>query len=258
MAELFFLDEIGEIPLELQPKLLRILQEREFERLGSTRTIYTEARLVAATNRDLKSMVEKKEFRADLYYRLNVFPIRVPPLRERPEDIPLLVGHFSKEFAQRHGRTIDTIPPHAMKRLVHYHWPGNIRELQNVVERAVILSTGSVLTVPFGELDLENGEISNQDNNGGLVNVLEHLERTQIQNALEKAGGIVSGPHGAAVRLKMHRTTLIRRMQKFGIKASRKYVVSAKAADARPESAKELANSLRGAPESAAVLREVR
>src|SRR5207253_6054321 len=135
-----FLDEIGEIPLELQPKLLRVLQEREFERLGSTRTLRTDARLIAATNRDLKTMVEDQKFRPDLYYRLNVFPIRVPALRERKEDIPSLVRHFVQQFSQRNNRVINTIPSETMEALVRYHWPGNIRELQNVIERAVILS----------------------------------------------------------------------------------------------------------------------
>jgi formate hydrogenlyase transcriptional activator len=139
-----FLDEIGEIPLELQPKLLRVLQEREFERLGSTRTLKTDARLIAATNRDLKAMVEEQEFRSDLYYRLNVFPIRVPPLRERREDIPLLVRHFVQQFSQRNNRVINSIPSETMETLVRYHWPGNIRELQNVIERAVIISKSPV------------------------------------------------------------------------------------------------------------------
>ena len=148
-----FLDEVGEIPLELQPKLLRVLQEREFERLGSTRTLRTDARLIAATNRDLKAMVEDQKFRSDLYYRLNVFPIRVPALRERPEDIPLLVRHFVQEFSRRNNRAIDTIPSETMEAFVRYHWPGNIRELQNVIERAVIISKGPVLNVPLAELE---------------------------------------------------------------------------------------------------------
>ena len=147
-----FLDEVGEIPLELQTKLLRVLQEREFERLGSTRTIRTDVRLVAATNRDLDEMVEEREFRADLYYRLNVFPITVPPLRERREDIPLLVRYFVQQYARRMNREIATIPTETMHALMRYHWPGNIRELQNFIERAVILSTGSVLQIPVREL----------------------------------------------------------------------------------------------------------
>jgi formate hydrogenlyase transcriptional activator len=149
-----FLDEIGEVPLELQPKLLRVLQEREFERLGSTRTLRTDARLIAATNRDLEAMVNDQKFRSDLYYRLNVFPVRVPALQERPEDIPLLVRHFVQQFSRRMNKSIDTIPSETMTTLARYHWPGNIRELQNVIERAVILSTGPVLKVPTDELHL--------------------------------------------------------------------------------------------------------
>src|SRR5207253_3539231 len=148
-----FLDEIGEIPLELQPKLLRVLQEREFERLGSTRTIHTDARLIAATNRELHNMVEQRKFREDLFYRLNVFPIYVPALRERSEDIPLLVNHFVQRFARRMNRTIETIPAETMAALTRYPWPGNIRELQNLIERAVILSRGPVLQVPLQDLD---------------------------------------------------------------------------------------------------------
>lgn len=147
-----FLDEIGEIPLELQPKLLRVIQEREFERLGSARTLRSDARLIAATNRNLKEMAAQGTFRPDLYYRLNVFPIRVPPLRQRPDDIPALVRHFVRRFSERNNRIIDTIPSETMEALVHYPWPGNIRELQNVVERAVIVSRGPILNVPLCEL----------------------------------------------------------------------------------------------------------
>ena len=150
-----FLDEIGEIPLELQPKLLRVLQEREFERLGSSRTLRTDARLIAATNRDLTAMVEERSFRADLFYRLNVFPVQVPPLRDRLDDIPLLVRHFVQQFARRMSKVVDTIPTETMNALVHYHWPGNIRELQNLVERAVILSTGPTLKVPIHDLQAQ-------------------------------------------------------------------------------------------------------
>jgi formate hydrogenlyase transcriptional activator len=157
-----FLDEVGEIPLELQPKLLRVLQEREFERLGSTRTIRTDARLIAAANRDLKTMVEEQRFRSDLYYRLNVFPIRVPSLRERKEDIPLLVRHFVKEFSRRNQRVIDTIPSETMQALIRYHWPGNIRELQNVIERAVIISRGSALKVALAELEFSSSSEGHQ------------------------------------------------------------------------------------------------
>src|SRR5262249_28740298 len=150
-----FLDEIGEIPLELQPKLLRVLQEREFERLGSSRTLYTDARLIAATNRDLAEMVEDQKFRADLFYRLNVFPVHVPALRERQDDIPLLVRHFVQHFARKMGKVVDTIPAESMNALVRYHWPGNIRELQNLVERAVILSPGPILRVPLNDLHVQ-------------------------------------------------------------------------------------------------------
>src|SRR4051794_24818475 len=167
-----FLDEIGEIPLEVQPKLLRVLQEREFERLGSARTIHTNARLIAATNRDLKAMVNEKQFRSDLYYRLNVFPIRVPALRERAEDIPLLVWHFVREFSRRNGRTIENIPSQTMKALVQYDWPGNIRELQNVIERSVIRSKGPVLTVDIGQLDSQTGTKVSQVKDAGLDDML--------------------------------------------------------------------------------------
>ena len=224
-----FLDEIGEIPLELQPKLLRVLQEREFERLGSTRTIQTNARLIAATNRDLKSMVEENEFRSDLYYRLNVFPIRVPTLRERTEDIPLLVWHFVHEFSCRHRRAIESIPSQTMKALVRYDWPGNIRELQNVIERAVIRSKGSVLTVEVAELNIDNNAKRSQNNQESLDNMLHEAERTQILRALELANGVIAGPHGAAARLRINRSTLVSRMNKLGIRGSRNYIASSHA-----------------------------
>jgi formate hydrogenlyase transcriptional activator len=218
-----FLDEIGEIPLEVQPKLLRVLQEREFERLGSARTIRTNARLVAATNRDLRGMVKDREFRSDLYYRLNVFPIRVPALRERPEDIPLLVWHFVREFSRRTGRAIETIPSQTMNALIRHDWPGNIRELQNVVERAVIVSKGPVLTVDVAELSRDNDTKCTQHNHGSLDDMLQETERTQILRALELADGSVSG---AAARLKIPRSTLMSRMQKLGIRGSRNYMAS--------------------------------
>jgi formate hydrogenlyase transcriptional activator len=221
-----FLDEIGEIPLELQPKLLRVLQEREFERLGSTRTIHTNARLIAATNRDLKSMVNDKQFRSDLYYRLNVFPIRVPALRERAEDIPLLVWHFVQEFSRRNGRAIESIPSQTMKALVHYDWPGNIRELQNVIERSVVRSKGSVLTVDVAELNMDDSAKCSQHDSGSLDGMLHDTERTQILRALELAKGVLSGPNGAAARLKIKRTTLQSRMQRLGIRVSRNYAAS--------------------------------
>jgi formate hydrogenlyase transcriptional activator len=218
-----FLDEIGEIPLEVQPKLLRVLQEREFERLGSTRTIHTNARLIAATNRDLKSSVKHRQFRSDLFYRLNVFPIRVPALRERPEDIPLLVWHFVKKFGRRIGRTIESIPSQTMEALVHYHWPGNIRELQNVIERAVIVSEGPVLIVAISELNASNGAACCHDNQGSLADILREAERTQILRALELANWVVAGPNGAAALLRINRSTLLSRMQRLGIRVSRNW-----------------------------------
>jgi formate hydrogenlyase transcriptional activator len=213
-----FLDEVGEIPLELQPKLLRVLQEREFERLGSTRTLRSDARLIAATNRDLAAMVAEQRFRTDLFYRLNVFPVHLPPLRERSEDIPLLVRHFAQEFSRRMNKRIDTIPSETLATLVRYHWPGNIRELQNVIERAVILSTGSVLRVPLSELKQlavnGNGSPSRQD-------TLEEAERKHILNALEDSDWVLGGPNGAAVRLGMKRSTLQYRMHKLGLSRAR-------------------------------------
>jgi formate hydrogenlyase transcriptional activator len=223
-----FLDEIGEIPLELQPKLLRVLQEREFERLGSARTLRTDARLIAATNRDLKAMVEEQKFRPDLYYRLNVFPIRVPALRERREDILLLVRHFVQEFSRRNNRVIDTIPSETMEALLRYHWPGNIRELQNVIERAVIISKGPVLHVSLAELEPDVRPKTNlaimkasSVQHESLQEALDETERARILRALEEANGVVGGPNGAATRLGIKRTTLHVRMQKLGIHVSR-------------------------------------
>jgi formate hydrogenlyase transcriptional activator len=221
-----FLDEIGEIPLELQPKLLRVLQEREFERLGSSRTLRTDARLIAATNRDLEEMVAEQKFRTDLYYRLNVFPVRIPPLRERPEDIPLLVRHFVQQFSRRNNRAIDTIPSDTMEALVHYHWPGNIRELQNVVERAVIVSKGPVLQVPVADLKLRpngNSSPTKSKSEGGenLRETLDEAERKQIVSVLEQTNWVVAGANGAAARLGMKRSTLQFRMRKLGIRVSR-------------------------------------
>jgi len=211
-----FLDEIGEIPLELQPKLLRVLQEREFERLGSSRTLRTDARLIAATNRDLEAMVEDQKFRADLFYRLNVFPVHVPPLRERQEDIPLLVRHFVEQFARRMGKVVDTIPTETMNVLVHYHWPGNIRELQNLVERAVILSTGPVLKVPLNDLRGQPAAVAARK-----VETLEESERRHILEALEASDWVISGPKGAANSLGLKRSTLQARMEKLGIRRAR-------------------------------------
>ena len=226
-----FLDEIGEIPLELQPKLLRVLQEREFERLGGTKTIRSDARLIAATNRDLAAMVDEQKFRQDLFYRLNVFPIRVPPLRERTEDIPLLVRHFVQQFSRRMNKHIDSIPSETMKALVRYDWPGNIRELQNVIERAVILSPGPALRVSLADLkvrvepspvrQLAAAPLPAIEAGSNIQSVLDETERSQILRALEHSKGIVSGPDGAAARLGMKRSTLQFRMQKLGIRVSR-------------------------------------
>ena len=222
-----FLDEIGEVPLEVQPKLLRVLQEREFERLGSTRTLRSDARLIAATNRNLEELVRDQKFRSDLYYRLNVFPVRVPALRERPEDIPLLVRHFVQQFARRIGRVIDSIPSDTMSTLVRYPWPGNIRELQNVIERAVILTSGPVLTVPSDDLRASESAAMMQaplkaaTGNQNMRAALDEAERGQILAALEQAEWTVAGPNGAAMRLGMKRSTLQSRMQKLGIRISR-------------------------------------
>jgi formate hydrogenlyase transcriptional activator len=208
-----FLDEIGELPLELQPKLLRVLQEREFERLGSTRTLKTDARVIAATNRDLEECVKASIFRADLYYRLNVFPIYVPALRERSEDIPLLLRHFVQHYARQMSRTIDTIPSETIAALVHYQWPGNIRELQNLIERSVILSKGPVLRVPLSGLNSSNGTRPD----GARRRTLEEAEREHILATLKETKWLVSGPRGAAARLGMNRSTLQFRMKKLGI-----------------------------------------
>jgi formate hydrogenlyase transcriptional activator len=228
-----FLDEIGEIPIELQPKLLRVLQEREFERLGSTRTLRTDARLIAATNRDLEVLVAEQKFRSDLYYRLNVFPVRVPALRERPEDIPLLVRHFVQQFSRRLGKVIDAIDSDTMSALTRYAWPGNIRELQNVLERAVILTSGPVLNVQTENLRAgsqsaaapaaspSNGNGTHASSNRNIREALEEAERQQILAALEKANWVVAGPEGAAARLGMKRSTLQSRMQKLGIRIGR-------------------------------------
>jgi len=221
-----FLDEIGEIPLELQTKLLRVLQEREFERLGSSRTLRTDARLIAATNRDLEAMVSEQKFRSDLFFRLNVFPVHVPPLRERDGDIPLLVRHFTQQFSRRMKKVIETIPSAAMDALCRYHWPGNIRELQNVIERAVIISTGSALSVDVADLTFPKAgppvekPLSLKSTNGALHNVLEETERQQILKALKECNWVVAGPKGAAAHLGMKRSTLQLRIHKLGITRS--------------------------------------
>jgi formate hydrogenlyase transcriptional activator len=206
-----FLDEIGEIPLELQPKLLRVLQDQEFERLGSTRTIKVNIRLVAATNRDLARSVVDREFRSDLFYRLHVFPIKVPALRDRVEDIPLLVRYFVHRFARRMNRQIESIPKETMNVLTAWPWPGNVRELENLMERSVILSEGSSLRVPLSEMRQPPGPISTSDRSLG------NAERSHIIRILRETGGILSGPHGAARRLGLKRTTLQSKMQRLGI-----------------------------------------
>jgi formate hydrogenlyase transcriptional activator len=207
-----FLDEVGDIPLELQPKLLRVLQEQEFERLGSTRTQRVDVRVLAATNVSLTQMVAEKKFRRDLYYRLNVFPIEVPPLRDRHEDIPLLVRYFANKYARRMGRKIESIPKEAMEALSHYTWPGNIRELQNLMERAVLLSTGPSLRVPLAEILSDSSRSA-----AGTGNALEQGEREQILRALRESNWVVGGAHGAAARLGLKRTSLAYKMQKLGI-----------------------------------------
>jgi formate hydrogenlyase transcriptional activator len=208
-----FLDEIGDIPLELQPKLLRVLQEREFERLGGTRTKKVNVRIVAATHRDLENMILAKEFRSDLYYRLNVFPITLPPLRERPKDIPFLVRHFVREAAQRMNKTIDIIRPITMEALTQYWWPGNIRELENVIERAVILSPGPVLHMPLQELRSR----IRPGNDSERLETLADVEREHIRAILKETRWVLSGPRGAATRLGLNRSTLQFRMKKLGI-----------------------------------------
>jgi formate hydrogenlyase transcriptional activator len=213
-----FLDEVGEIPLELQSKFLRVLQEQEFERLGGTKTIKVDVRLVAATNRDLASMVANREFRSDLYYRLHVFPIVNPPLRDRREDVPRLVQHFTQKFARRMNKGIETVPAETMATLSRYHWPGNIRELENFIERAVILSRGSNLDAPLAELERLSAESSPTLTPTLPTATLEEAERDHIRRALEQANWLVGGPSGAAARLGMKRTTLQSRMAKLGIK----------------------------------------
>jgi formate hydrogenlyase transcriptional activator len=229
---------VGDIPIEIQPKLLRALQEREFERLGSTHTRKVNIRLVAATNRDLEEMIANKEFRSDLYYRLNVFPIRIPPLRERKEDIPLLVSYFAQKFAKQMQKKIESVSPAVMKGLTAWEWPGNIRELENFIERAVILTRGKSLEAPLGELRKSNAEghasatrdsgqqdiarivqetlhALNRNNTG--ADDRTHKQREEIVRALAETKGRVGGADGAAARMGINRTTLLSRMKKFGI-----------------------------------------
>jgi formate hydrogenlyase transcriptional activator len=211
-----FLDEVGELPLELQPKLLRVLQEREFERLGSARTIRVNIRVIAATNLDLIEMVREQRFRADLFYRLNVFPIAIPPLRERSQDIPDLVRHFVNMFAARMNRDIRGIPDEVMEMLQFHDWPGNIRELQNFIERAVILSNGQTLRAPLSEL-----RVAAKRAEPSSAKTLAEAEREHILQVLQHSHGVISGHNGAAARLGVKRTTLQYRMRKLGIEQKR-------------------------------------
>jgi formate hydrogenlyase transcriptional activator len=233
-----FLDEVGDIPTEIQPKLLRALQEREFERLGSTHTRKVNVRLIAATNRDLEKMVADREFRSDLYYRLNVFPIRIPPLRDRREDIPILVSYFVQKFAKQMQKRIEGIPAAVMKGLAAWDWPGNIRELENFIERAVLLTRGKSLDAPLAELrkpnvqetrhvSVETGEddiarivrqtISALNGNSLVAGEHGRRQREEIERALAESKGRVGGADGAAARMGINRTTLLSRMKKFGI-----------------------------------------
>ncbi len=216
-----FLDEVGDIPPALQPKLLRVLQEQEFERLGSTRTNQVDVRLVAATNRNLADMVKRGEFRSDLYYRLNVFPITLPPLRERREDIAALVEHFVEIYARRMGKQIDRIPRETMSQFTSYAWPGNIRELQNFIERSVIVTSGNILRAPLSSLNAA-AALESQD-----AVTLEEAERDHIRKTLQLTRWVVAGPKGAATRLGMKRSTLYFRMQKLGISRSNKDFLAA-------------------------------
>jgi formate hydrogenlyase transcriptional activator len=210
-----FLDEVGDLPLAVQPKLLRALQEHEFERLGAVKTIRADVRVIAATNRELPVMADAGEFRRDLYYRLNVFPIRLPPLRERRDDIPALVRHFTQKYAQQLKRSITSIPAAVMDRLSASAWPGNIRELENMIERAVILSRDGVLSVPPHDLQSHDDPCTEHVRRG---NRLKELQRDAILSALREARGIIGGPEGAAARLGIKRTTLQSRMRKLGIR----------------------------------------
>jgi len=215
-----FLDEIGDLPLELQPKLLRALQEQEFERLGSSQTIRVDVRVVAATNQDLAQLVAKKQFRADLYYRLNVIPICLPPLRERVQDIPLLVEYFVQRLSARFHKPIDLIPDEVMEVLKAHHWPGNIRELQNVIERAVVFSPESVLRLPLTDMK----EMTKQPSaSASASRTLAEAEREHILEVLRQTDGLIGGLHGAASRLGLPRTTLVYKMRKLGIEARRSH-----------------------------------
>ncbi|MER1696108.1 sigma 54-interacting transcriptional regulator [Proteus mirabilis] len=221
-----FLDEIGDMPIELQPKLLRVLQEREIERLGGNKVIPVDVRLIAATNKDLCELTDEGEFREDLYYRLNVFPIIIPPLRERPEDIPLLAKYFTQKIARRMDRKIDCIPTHALEQLTHYPWPGNVRELENIIERAVILTRGSTLNLQLKELNINKPSRLKQvlSQPSAIEKKMQTSapesddeERERIIQALRETNGVVAGARGAALKLGLKRTTLLSRMQRLGI-----------------------------------------
>jgi hydrogenase-4 transcriptional activator len=221
-----FLDEIGDLPLELQPKLLRVLQEREIERLGGSRTIPVNVRVIAATNRDLWQMVEDRQFRSDLFYRLNVFPLELPPLRDRPEDIPLLAKHFTQKMARHMNRAIDAIPTEALRQLMSWDWPGNVRELENVIELAVLLTRGNSLNLHLNVRQSRLLPTLNEDSalRSSMAQLLhpttpenDEEERQRIVQVLRETNGIVAGPRGAATRLGMKRTTLLSRMQRLGI-----------------------------------------
>jgi len=219
-----FLDEVGDIPLELQPKLLRVLQEQEFERLGGNRTQRVDVRVVAATNLDLSKLVAQRQFRNDLYYRLNVFPIQIPALRERNEDIPLLVRYFVQRFSRSLNKAVEYIPADAMEALVRYSWPGNVRELENLIERAVLLSPGKELRIPLSELKSDM-PITAEENSfaapaslAARISTLEEAERQHILRALKQTQWRIAGPKGAATLLGMKRTTLQARMRKLGIR----------------------------------------
>jgi len=224
-----FLDEIGEIALDLQVKLLRVLQEQEFERLGSTRSIRVNVRLVAATNRDLLQMVEDKEFRADLYYRLGVFPVSLPPLRERPEDIPALVRHFISKNSERMNKVIEEIPAEAMEAMLAYDWPGNIRQLQNFIEHGVIVSGGPVFQPALNQLRTQNQPRSQKGSLPKNIKTLEDATRDHVLEALEESKWVVGGRHGAAARLGIARTTLLAKMRRLGIEFARDGVYSKRA-----------------------------
>jgi formate hydrogenlyase transcriptional activator len=219
-----FLDEVADLPLELQPKLLRVLQEKQFERLGCGHTLQVDVRVIAATNQDLKRMVDEKKFRVDLYYRLNVFPITLPPLRERAEDIPLLAKHLVQQFATQQGKAIDAIPDEVMTALEHHDWPGNIRELQNVIERGVIMTTGAVLSrrttepLPVREVAPVRTPVLAE---AASIKTLADAERAHIIATLRKTDWVVGGPHGAAAQLGLPRTTLLARMRRLGISGER-------------------------------------